>query len=266
MGLFLPHQLPDALWKGGLLPRSDEVTPLWAARWQVEGDQSRSYAHTDWELIVCLTGQGDLALSDGALGLRPGVATLIPPGCVHRERSAHSLEAIWIGLRGTRLVNLPGRVLRSVDETLAVDAERIWRLGQALNGTGPELDGLSAALVARIARTAGGSQSSDAGIVDRVIDYLYRHLADCPPMAQVAASFGVSEGHFFRTFRRRTGQTPLAFLSALRLEQAALHLRQGRRTVAAVARSVGFQDPLYFSRAFRRRFGRPPRDDRPAPD
>jgi transcriptional regulator GlxA family with amidase domain len=53
---------------------------------------------------------------------------------------------------------------------------------------------------------------------------------------------------------------PVAYRTALRLARARELLATTAMNVGAVARATGFADPLYFSRAFRRRFGISPRE------
>ncbi|WP_436697008.1 helix-turn-helix transcriptional regulator [Lactiplantibacillus pentosus] len=48
---------------------------------------------------------------------------------------------------------------------------------------------------------------------------------------------------------------PSAYLMKLRLQQARTLLEKGGLSVNAVARTVGYQDPYYFSKLFKRYFG-----------
>jgi len=56
--------------------------------------------------------------------------------------------------------------------------------------------------------------------------------------------------------------TPLQYLARMRMERAGQLLRESHRTVAAVGRAVGFDDPFYFSRAFGKHFGHSPSEHR----
>jgi transcriptional regulator GlxA family with amidase domain len=59
-------------------------------------------------------------------------------------------------------------------------------------------------------------------------------------------------------FQRVAQRAPLEFLTELRLELASRKLRTTSLALADVAAEVGYQSESSFSRAFRRRFGRPP--------
>lgn len=59
-------------------------------------------------------------------------------------------------------------------------------------------------------------------------------------------------------FRRRTGEPVYAFLMRTRLEHACRLLEEGDDPVKIIARAVGFRDPLYFSRVFKKHIGSAP--------
>jgi AraC-like DNA-binding protein len=77
-------------------------------------------------------------------------------------------------------------------------------------------------------------------------------------LSDLARKSGYSSQYLNRMFRSALGATPLQYLNRMRMERAATLLRDGLRTVKSVARSVGFDDPYYFSRAFTAYFGRSP--------
>ena len=54
------------------------------------------------------------------------------------------------------------------------------------------------------------------------------------------------------------GISPLDYVTQLRMAEACRRLMSSDETVAEVAKAVGYADPYYFSRLFRRRIGIPP--------
>ena len=265
--------LPDFLWSDGPGVRSTELTPLYVERYRGPHDTPHLTMHSFWELLVVLGGRGELLAGAERVALIPGRLLLTPPGLLHREHAPSGMEVIWIGLRGSRCAALSAGAERGVlqvdDAGLVAACEQLWLQASARQPwCGPELDGHVAALFARLLRIRAGSATGGtstaanaaADVIDQAIAYLRQHLADCPPMSRVAVRLRISEGWFFRAFKRRTGLSPLAWLARQRLEQAALLLRQSSLPVGRIARQVGYADPLYFSRAFHRHFGRRPSD------
>ena len=82
---------------------------------------------------------------------------------------------------------------------------------------------------------------------------------DVPTLARIA---GLSRAHFSRRFGRAVGMAPGKYLMLARIRRAAELLARRDASVKAVALSLGFHDPNYFAKAFRRTFGLSPREFR----
>lgn len=79
----------------------------------------------------------------------------------------------------------------------------------------------------------------------------------------LARTAGMSRSTFVARFTAAVGQAPLHYLTRWRMMLAAELLRSGSRTVAEVARQVGYRSEPGFSRAFRNVLGYAPRQDKP---
>ena len=77
-------------------------------------------------------------------------------------------------------------------------------------------------------------------------------------LEDVARAAGVSSTTLRRQFLRHLQLSPVAYLQHVRLERARELLARTSLEVKEVAAQVGYADPLYFSKAFRQRFGVPP--------
>ncbi|WP_276326062.1 helix-turn-helix domain-containing protein [Palleronia marisminoris] len=75
------------------------------------------------------------------------------------------------------------------------------------------------------------------------------------PVGDYAREIGVSAEHLGRITRAMAGQSPAQFIDARRMQEARRHLAYTRLSVASVAHALGYDDPAYFSRAFRRAEG-----------
>lgn len=84
--------------------------------------------------------------------------------------------------------------------------------------------------------------------------YLETHFAEPLTLDGLAARYGMSAQRFSYCFMRAHGVRPMSLLVALRLEHAVQLLRTDM-LVKEVARAVGYDDPLYFSRLFHRHYG-----------
>ncbi|WP_334074647.1 MULTISPECIES: AraC family transcriptional regulator [Paenibacillus] len=83
-----------------------------------------------------------------------------------------------------------------------------------------------------------------------------RSLADAPlEIRQVAARYGMTPVQFIRRFRNATGQTPLEYVTALRIGKACLLLEETDDTLEAIAEQCGYESGFYLSRVFLKQKG-----------
>lgn len=101
---------------------------------------------------------------------------------------------------------------------------------------------------------------------DRVVGAALELLHDEPSrgwtVATLAGAVGVSRASLARRFADLVGEPPMAYLTGWRLALAADLLLQPDATVARVARQVGYGSPFALSTAFKRAYGRSPREHR----
>lgn len=71
---------------------------------------------------------------------------------------------------------------------------------------------------------------------------------------------GMSQTVLYRKIKALTDLTIIDFIKSVRLKQAAQLLRQNQLSIAEVAYAVGFSDRKYFSKEFRKQFGKAPSD------
>lgn len=79
-----------------------------------------------------------------------------------------------------------------------------------------------------------------------------------------AHALHLSSRHLGRLCKKATGQSPTEYVEAVSMREACRLLVYTRDSIAAIGYQLGFEDPSYFSRAFRRNTGSTPRDYRAA--
>lgn len=85
--------------------------------------------------------------------------------------------------------------------------------------------------------------------------FLQQNYSRSISVEDAAHQAGVSRSYLYRAFQAEFGCSPSAYLTRYRLQRACQLLRYSPLTVSAVAASVGFEDPFYFSRTFRKELG-----------
>lgn len=109
----------------------------------------------------------------------------------------------------------------------------------------------------KLSRGAGTLLDSNVRM-QRVKRFIERHAFDHLGLSDIAAEVGISPFTCVRQFRASTGKTPYAYLLELRIERAKRVLQRSNLPIDVVSHMVGFDDPAYFSRYFKRALGLSP--------
>ncbi len=97
-------------------------------------------------------------------------------------------------------------------------------------------------------------------IIAPAVDYLNKHLYDTSlRMDTLHTHCGISGTYFRKIFAANFGASPQAYVQNKRLAHAKSLLDGGNFiSIAEVASSVGYLDPFYFSRVFKKKYGEAP--------
>lgn len=96
------------------------------------------------------------------------------------------------------------------------------------------------------------------GVVRRAQRWLADHHTDRDVITQVVQRSGLPERTFKRRFKQATGHSLLDYVQRLRIERAKAHLERGDLPIGEVGWAVGYEDPAFFRRLFKRIAGIPP--------
>ncbi|RVL28525.1 GlxA family transcriptional regulator [Sinorhizobium meliloti] len=97
-------------------------------------------------------------------------------------------------------------------------------------------------------------QHSDA-VISKIQAWLVDNYATANPVCAMVGRSGLSERSFKRRFSAATGYTPVEYVQALRIEEAKQMLETEDVAIEDVSVSVGYEDPTFFRKLFKRRTG-----------
>lgn len=103
-----------------------------------------------------------------------------------------------------------------------------------------------------------GRPNGRDGLIAGCQRWLVDNYATANPVARMAQRSGLSERSFARRFRAATGHAPLAYVQALRVEEAKQMLETDGADVEHIAALVGYGDLRSFRRVFKRHAGLTP--------
>jgi transcriptional regulator GlxA family with amidase domain len=99
-------------------------------------------------------------------------------------------------------------------------------------------------------------------VVRRVIGIMEMHLEQTLPITEICEKASISHRQLDRLFRHHVGKSPRLYYRDIRLDRARGLVTQTDMLMSEIAVASGFSSQVHFSRAYRERFGLPPRSDR----
>lgn len=103
--------------------------------------------------------------------------------------------------------------------------------------------------------------STDEKFLNKAIKIVEDHISD--PSYDIdtfSRDMAMSQSTLYRKLKSLTGESTNNFIKNLRLNRAASLLAQNEISVSEIANMVGFDDPAYFSKSFKQKFGLSPSD------
>ncbi len=100
-------------------------------------------------------------------------------------------------------------------------------------------------------------QRSDA-VVGRCQQWIAQNYACANPVAMMVERSGLKPRTFERRFRAATGYRPMDYVHALRIEEAKQLIETESADIEEVGFQVGYEDPTFFRRLFKRKAGLTP--------
>lgn len=94
--------------------------------------------------------------------------------------------------------------------------------------------------------------------IAKPIAYIEEHFKEQISLKELANMVNISSRHFTRLFSETYRMTPLKYINSLRLNFALRLLKNTSLNISEISYSSGFSDSNYFSRAFRKKFGKTP--------
>lgn len=94
--------------------------------------------------------------------------------------------------------------------------------------------------------------------VEEALRYIENNYAHQVNIRVIADHLNIERTYLYRLFKDITGTSPQEYLLDFRIRRACSLLRGTDLPISDIARSVGYDDALYFSRLFRQKKGRTP--------
>ncbi len=244
------------------------------------GHLTRGTYHNDATLMVILSGKGELSYGGERLRLRTGMVGLVlpepDPGVMSADPNdpynfIHCRFAGALALETARRI-VAARAGRPFFRFAAwTELAEILRRGIELDPgrseQSPEktqrVDAVLAETLAFIDNPEVGRSPGHAPVDGHAIrGYMLRQMESPITLEPMAEFFGVTRHHLCRVAKRDLSVTIQAYWEAMKMAHADLMLSRNDAPIREIARLLGYNDPYYFSRVFRKHHGIGPREFR----
>lgn len=224
-----------------------------------------------------LRGKGDFEIRGKRYHLKKGDTFLIYPNmeACYRADDNDPWEYTWVGFDGTDAFYLLNHTDFSEDapvlEQVALSVEIEEKIRQVYEAKGNlfyDAVSMTGALYSMIAMLMENSspetkqKNRQRDRVEQAVRYIEEHYSYPITIEDIADYTGVCRSHLYRMFRKVLKKSPRDYLEEYRIRQACQLLGETGISVTAVAHSVGYEDNLYFSKAFKKSMGKTPSDFR----
>ena len=101
----------------------------------------------------------------------------------------------------------------------------------------------------------------DEQLIKKVMTWLEEHVSDADlTIDQLAQYVGMGRTSMYNKIKGLTGKSPVELIQEFRLQKSTYYLKSGQYSVSETSYKVGFSDPGYFSRTFKKYFDMTPAD------
>lgn len=104
--------------------------------------------------------------------------------------------------------------------------------------------------------SVGIPEQSDC--VENAIRFMQENINENISLNDLSKKYNYSASRFSSLFKQKTGYAPIDYFIQMKMQKASQHLDFTDRSIKDIALSMGFDDPYYFSKRFRKVIGMSP--------
>ncbi len=222
------------------------------------------HIHNKWEMIYCTSGKGEITFASRVIQYEEDTVVVIPPRVPHTNRGSDGFTNIHIILDDPSFNGTEPFIVTGLKNGFLRDAFSAAFYFYSTNT--PEssvLLPIYGQLIVSMVESMSTGEIKYNEVVHQIADMILKNYPDPNfDLNGCLQSFSFSTEYLKRIFKQEMGMTPSRFLTEKRLENAAKSLAIGgeNKNISQIARQCGFNDPLYFSKMFKRKYGVSPKN------
>ena len=223
----------------------------------------RKKGRIDYHIVYIVDGACEVEYEQTRETIKKGGFVLYPPHVAQRYKELNGTKKIWLHFNGFSVAEILHEARLSCGihhATPAVTIEKtfvqlITEHNRSLTVSNEK--GLLLSILFGLGKIVNGVDNTTDKIND-CISFIVTHYTSVISIDEMAASCNLSKSRFMCLFKEKAGMPPHSYQKMLRIENSKHLLTATKLDVADISRMSGYQDPLYFSRLFKKQTGLSP--------
>lgn len=238
----------------------------------IHHDRERKNGSQQYILLYCTEGKGQVNISKNQFELAPNTYIIIPKNTAHHYCSSPQdpWSIYWIHFTGKNADLLYERYKRDTNpevQAIAFDEQRVAQFNQMLsllenNYSTRNIELTNIKLLQFLSSFIYHEEMYPSQYpVDQIsasIKFMKQDLAQTYTIKELAVQSSYSVTHYSDLFKKKTGCSPMQYFSQLKIQKSCQYLYFTDLNIKQISVMVGFDDPYYFSRLFKKLMGYSP--------
>lgn len=236
---------------------------------------TRENGCNDYVLIYCIEGRGYCQTLEDEFSINANQFILLPPNQFHRYWAdlENPWTIYWVHIGGKLMNELIGdlnfsRLQRPTDLSFSDQIAETWHemYSSLCHGYAEENIGYANFCLHRffslflfpnrITKPAVNDKKEDQ--LEQSIVFMKANIHKRLTAEEIAQEFHYSSSHYSVLFKQKTGLSPIDYFIRIKIRYACQLLAHTNLLIKEIANKVGYDDPYYFTRLFKKVTGRSP--------
>ena len=236
--------------------------------------RERETGSKEYILIYCLEGHGWIELETGRHELVPNSYFIIPRNTAHKygAKKEDPWSIYWIHFTGSsakhfykkyklsnssngympKIVQIPFEERRIKYFNGIISLLESGYSREIVEYVNISLWQLLASFIYNDFFSKIRHQSKDTNIVDTAINYMKENIDRSISVDELAGHLNYSNSYLYSLFKEETGYSPIHYFNHLKIQKACQYLSFTNLSIKEISFELGFSDPFYFSRLFKK--------------
>lgn len=228
-------------------------------------ERHRKGGSEQYILLYCVGGKGWIKLdSESEFILSPNTYYILPKNIAHSYGSSldDPWSIYWVHFSGSAAEVLYERFVSNVDilPTIPYDPVNVSAFDQVFNLSESDLGAQEIEIlhirllqfISAFIYTGSRTCDEEEDDIQRSIAFMKSNLDKNMLIKELASRVNYSVSRYSELFRKRTGYAPIQYFLQLKIQKSCQYLYFTKMTVKEICKEIGFDDPYYFSRMFRK--------------